>query len=226
MAFQANPIWQEENWYSGGFNQEVFIVETPAQPYQRVKETDGPEWGSLPFQPRLELAPVPIRFEEYISWCPEAKFEFFDGKPQIGYKIGTQHLLGMLLMTFGLASAVQVLPPQAWIAALKQRIEMEQQDTQRKEAWWQLARQATNLLRNQFGLTHLGAIGDLVHPQPLNYWSEITLVTRDADIPKRWELYDALSELSEDPEIRLLQAERDYLTLEEKSAIAQELVEL
>lgn len=226
LAFQANPIWQEENWYSGGFNQEVFIVETPAQPYQRVKETDGPEWGSLPFQPRLELAPVPIRFEEYISWCPEAKFEFFDGKPQIGYKIGTQHLLGMLLMTFGLASAVQVLPPQAWIAALKQRIEMEQQDTQRKEAWWQLARQATNLLRDQFGLTHLGAIGDLVHPQPLNYWSEITLVTRDADIPKHWELYDALSELSEDPEIRLLQAERDYLTLEEKSAIAQELVEL
>ena len=124
MAFQA-PIWQEENWYSGSFNQEVFIVETPAQPHQQVKETDGPEWGSLPFQPRLELAPVPIRFEEYISWCPEAKFEFFDGKPQIGYKIGTLHLLGMLLMTFGLASAVQVLPPQAWIAALKQRIEME-----------------------------------------------------------------------------------------------------
>ena len=92
--------------------------------------------------------------------------------------------------------------------------------------WWQLARQATNLLRDQFGLTHIGAIRDLVRPQPLNYWSEVTLVTRDADMPKHWEIYNALSELSEDPEIRLLQAEKDYLTLEEKSAIAGELVEL
>lgn len=129
-------------------------------------------------------------------------------------------------MTFGLASAVQVLSPQAWIAALKQRFQMEQQDAQRKEAWWQLARQATKLLRDQFGLNRIGAIGDLVRPQPLNYWSEITLVTRDADIPKHWEIYDALSKLSEDPEIRLLQAERDYLTLEEKRAITGELVEL
>jgi Uma2 family endonuclease len=226
LAFQADLIWQEENGSSGGVEQEAFRVETPASPYQRVKETEGPEWGSLPFLPRLDLAPVPIRFEEYISWCPEAKFEFFEGKPQIGYKIGTQHLLAMLLMTFGLASAVQILPPQAWIAALKRRIERAQQDAQRKEAWWQLARQSAHLLRDQFGLTQVGAIGDLVRPRPLNYWSEITLVTRDADIPKYWEIYDALAKLSKDPEIHFIRAENDYLTAEEKEAIAQEMVEL
>ncbi|NJL40162.1 MAG: Uma2 family endonuclease [Leptolyngbyaceae cyanobacterium RM2_2_4] len=225
LAFRANLIWQEENWYNG-FEQEAFVVETSAQPYQKVKEMEGPEWGSLPFQPQLSLSPTPIRFEEYISWCPEAKFEFFDGKPQIGYKIGTKHVLGMLMMTFGLVSAVQVLPPQTWIAALRQRLDLEQQDAQRKAAWWQLARQAAERLHNQFGLSHVGAIGDLVRPQPLNYWSEITLVTQDADIPEYWKIYDALSELSKDPEIRFIRAENDYLTVEEKEAIAQEMIQL
>ena len=56
--------------------------------------------------------------------------------------------------------------------------------------------------------------------------SEITLVTRDADIPKYWEIYDALAKLSKDPEIHFIRAENDYLTTEEKEAIAQEMVEL
>ncbi len=226
LAFWAHLVWREDDWHRGGFEQDLFIVETPAQPYQRVRETDGPKWGSLSFQPRLELTPVPLRFEEYISWCPEAKFEFFDGKPQIGYQIGTKHLIGMLLMTFGLASAVQVLPPQAWIAAIKHRIAMEQQNSSRKAEWWQLARQAADLLRNQFGLTRIGVIGDLVRSQPLNYWSEITLVAWDAKTPNNWEIYDALSSLSEEPEIHLLQAEKDYLREEERTAIAHELVEI
>lgn len=225
LAFSTNIVWNEDNPYQNWLDQAVFSVEQ-STPYQRVRGTGGYEWGSLPFAPRLDLAPVPIQFEEYVSWCPEAKFEFFDGKPQIGYKTGSQHLIGLLLMTFGLASAVQVLPPQAWIAALRNRLELEQQDHQRKADWWEIARQAAELLRSQFGLTRIAVIGDLVRSQPLNYWSEITLVTWETDIPEHWKIYDALSKLSREPEISFLRAEKDYLTAEQKNAIAQEPIEI
>ncbi|MBD1847412.1 Uma2 family endonuclease [Cyanobacteria bacterium FACHB-63] len=226
LAFATDTIWNEENLYQNWFDRSIFIVEAPISGHQRVRGGGGHEWGSLPFKPRLDLAPVPIRFEEYISWCPEAKFEFFEGKPQIGYKIGSQHLIGLLLMTFGLASAVQVLPLKAWIAALRHRLDLEQQDTQRKADWWKIARQAAELLREQFGLTRIGVIGDLVRPQPLNYWSEITLVSWDQDISEHWKIYEALLRLSRDPEINLLRAEKDYLRAEEKADMTQNLVEI
>lgn len=133
-------------------------------------------WGTLPFDPKLQLEPTLIRFEEYISWCPGAKFEFFDGKTQISYKRGTKQVLALLLVTFGLASAVKVLPPQAWMQALKQRVLWEQEDKQRKTEWWQLARQAATMLREQFDIQRVGVIGDLTRSQPLNYWSELQLV--------------------------------------------------
>lgn len=226
LAFSTDITWNEEDRYQNWLERSVFMVETPVSSYQRTRSIEGHEWSSLPFKPCLDLAPVPIRFEEYISWCPEAKFEFFEGKPQIGYKVGSQHLIGLLLMTFGLVSTVQVLPIQAWVAALRKQLDQEQQDTVRKAAWWKLARQTAALLREQFGLTRIGVIGDLVRPQPLNYWSEITLVSWDQDISDIWKIYDALSRLSQDPEISLLRAEKDYLRAEEKADMTQNLVEI
>ena len=58
--------------------------------------------------------------------------------------------LAMLLMTFGLESAVKLLPPQAWIEGLRQRLEWEQHDAERKAEWWQLAHQAAEQLRAHF----------------------------------------------------------------------------
>lgn len=225
LAFFPAPLWREENWYRGGRNQEMFILEAPEQPFQRIpSHNDGLGWGCLPFTPDLQHEPVPISFEQYICWCPEAKFEFWDGKPQIGGDRGIKHLIGMLLMTFGLASSVKVLPPEAWVNALQERVALEQQDNERKAAWWNIARQAAALLRD-YGVTKLGVIGDLVRPQPLNYWSDITLVAWDVPERKGYEIYQDLRKLSQEPKLRLLEPD-DYMTVEEKQAISKELVEI
>lgn len=226
LAFHSSHLWDEENWYGGRAQPDLFVLEAEPQPFQRIEAIESEQWGSLPFAPHLGLDPTPIRFEEYISWCPRAKFEFFDGKPQISYRRGTKQVLGLLLMTFGLANAVRLLPPQAWIEALRQRLTLEQEDEQRKTHWWQLARQAASILRQRFGIQRVGVIGDLVSPQPLNYWSEIKLVVWNLDRQSDTEIYRALSAVSQEPEIRVLDAEHRYLTAGEKEAIEHELVEI
>ncbi|MBD2068664.1 Uma2 family endonuclease [Leptolyngbya sp. FACHB-671] len=219
LAFHSSPLWNEENWYGGRAQPKLFVLETEPQSFQRIKVIESAQWGSLPFAPHLQLEPTLIQFDEYISWCPPAKFEFFDGKPQISYKRGTKRVLELLLMTFGLASAVKVLPPQAWVQALRQRVLSMQQDEQRKAEWWQLAQQAASVLREQFGIQRVGVIGDLVCPQPLNYWSEIQLVVWEMDRRSGLDIYKALSAVSEEPKIQLINVEKDYLTTEEKEVI-------
>ena len=227
LAFSPALLWREEDWYRGGRNQEMFILEVPKQPFQRIPSyNDGLGWGCLPFSPDLQHEPVPIAFEQYICWCPEAKFEFWDGKPQIGSEKGIRNLIGMLLMTFGLASSVKVLPPEAWVNALRSRVALEQQDNERKAAWWNIARQAAALLRETCGVTRVGVIGDLVRPQPLSYWSDITLVAWDVPERKGYEIYQARSKLSKEPSVRLLEVERNYMTVEEKQALSHEKVEI
>jgi hypothetical protein len=123
-------------------------------------------------------------------------------------------------MTFGLASAVKVLPLPAWIQALKQRVLWEQEDEQRKTKWWQLARQAATILREQFGIQQVGVIGDLTRSQPLNYWSELQLVIWQGETRSNMDIHKVLSAVSQIPEIQLIDAEHDYLTADEKAAIA------
>lgn len=78
----------------------------------RFSEEEGTE---APFAPRLDLGPVPMTFEEYISWGGEVKFEMFDGKPVFGggYET-TKEWLGMLMMTLGVAETVKYLPAGEW----------------------------------------------------------------------------------------------------------------
>jgi hypothetical protein len=45
--------------------------------------------------------------------------------------------------------------------------------------WWKIAKEAAALLREQHGAKRLAVTGDLVRPQPLNFWSEMTLVAYD-----------------------------------------------
>ncbi len=220
LAFRSDSLWNEENWYRGRLQQDLFTLEADPQPFQRLEKIESAKWGTLPFDPKLQLEPASIRFEEYISWCPGAKFEFFDGKIQISYKRGTKQVLALLLMTFGLASAVKVLPPQAWIQALKQRVLWEQEDEQRKTKWWQLARQAATMLQEQFDIPRVGVIGDLTRSQPLNYWSELQLVIWQGKTRSTMDIHKALSAVSQAPEIQLIDAEHDYLTADEEEAIA------
>ena len=98
------------------------IFEVPESITQQKHRFDGENelgWGSVPFAPRLDLAPVAITFEEFISWGGEVKFEMADGKPIFGGgHQTTQEWLGLLMMTLGLAETVKYLPPEEWSKVL------------------------------------------------------------------------------------------------------------
>lgn len=89
-----------------------------------------------------------------------------------------------------------------------------------------MARQAASLLRSKYGVTRLGVIGDLVKPEPLNFWSEITLVVWDLAERKNYEIYQDLSNLSNEPDINLVEADSKYATVAQQQQIAQSLVEI
>ncbi len=131
----------------------------------------------------------------------------------------------MLMMTFGLESAVKLLPPQAWIEGLRQRLEWEQHDAERKAEWWQLARQAAERLRAHFSLGRLGVIGDLTMPQPLNYWSDITLVYWEK-FDNSWKAFDVLRDIDPDCRIDLLEFQPEWLTADQLWQVERHLVEL
>lgn len=82
-------------------------------------EHDKLGWDTLPFAPTPDLAPMRVRFEQFIAWTPEAKFEWYDGRPRIDSVEGTRRLLGMLLMSCGLFEAVKLIAPKRWVAALE-----------------------------------------------------------------------------------------------------------
>ena len=174
LAFCPTVLWQDED--ANPIDAGLWVVEQPVENWQRPASEIGPKLGSLLFIPNIQREAVPLSFEEFISWAPRAKFEFIEGKPLIESTPGTRNVLAMLLMTFGLASVVKLLPPQAWLQGLRQRLAWERQDAERKAEWWAIARQAAAILQTDFGVGRLGVIGDLAMPQPLNYWSGITLV--------------------------------------------------
>lgn len=226
LVFHPEQLWYEDNWYRSSLEQKIFTLEVPKQPYQRISGIkDGLGWGRLAFAPDLQLTPTPISFEEYICWAPQAKFEFWHGKPQIGGEIGIRNLIGMLLMTFGLRSSIKVLPPLAWISAIKQRFLLEQQDSERKAQWWKLAHQAANILCSDFNIERIAVIRDLTSSKPLNYWSNITLFVWDIPNHQGYKIYQALSNLSKQPEIRVMD-EGDYLTVDDENAIARGFVDI
>jgi hypothetical protein len=87
-------------------------------PTERSYDPNELRWGSLPYTPRIGLEPVPIRFEEFLSWCPQAKFEDMGGL-WIGGSEGSRRCMGMLLMTLGLIEAVKLATPREWVAFLQ-----------------------------------------------------------------------------------------------------------
>jgi Uma2 family endonuclease len=86
-------------------------------PLEHSYDPDELGWDFLPYAPRVGLEPVPIRFEEFISWCPQAKFEDMGGL-WIGGSEGSRRCMGMLLMTLGLVEAVKLATPREWVAFL------------------------------------------------------------------------------------------------------------
>jgi predicted nucleotidyltransferase len=79
------------------------------------------------------------------------------------------------------------------------------------------------MLRERFDVKRVAVIGDLVRPEQLHYWSEITLVVWG--LPKeRRELYTALDELSRTPAVNVRAAETALPR--QQAALQREAVEL
>ena len=130
-------------------------------------------------------------------------------------------------MTFGLTSIIKVLPPAVWCDALLNRLNLElERGGQRKAEWWQKAREVAAIIRESFAPSKIGIIGDLTKPEPLSYWSEITLVIWGLSEDKRWDIYSLLREIKEDVSLSVIDVERDYLTSEQKKDIDNSMVEI
>ncbi|MEM9245667.1 MAG: hypothetical protein AAGA67_08010, partial [Cyanobacteria bacterium P01_F01_bin.153] len=224
LAFCGAELWQDGD--ANPMGDGLWILEQPVENWAPPPSEIGPQWGSLLFTPNIQREPVPVNFEEFISWAPRAKFEFMDGKPLIESRLGTRNVLAMLLMTFGLTSVVKLLPPQAWIQGLRQRLERERHNAERKAQWWAIARQAAEILRTDFGVERLGVIGDLPMAQPLNYWSGMTLVYWET-LEKSWQAYDALRDIDPDRHIvDLCHGDKHWLTADQRWQIERHLVSL
>ncbi|MFO1432567.1 MAG: Uma2 family endonuclease [Candidatus Competibacteraceae bacterium] len=201
LAFYPERLWTFDP-YQGPFEPVVFTRESQPEESVAANGKGGLGYGSLPFAPRLGLEPTAIHFDEYISWCPEAKFEYADNRIDIA---GMREFLGLLLMTVGLMETITLLPPCQWIEALLKAEEEEHHDAARKEDWWRIAREAAVLLRERFGAHQVAVAGDLVRSRPLNYWSEIELIAQDlpasAVSEANWALYQAYKA----PQVHLLE---------------------
>lgn len=209
LVFVPERVWDPRSVH--GFEQPaVFEVErSPSSPVREWKtQPSQVRWGSLPFEPQVALTPLPISCDQFLSWCPEAKFEGLGRWPYIGGRTGTRNVLGMLLMMFGLTEVVKVLPPREWVAGLAEAEEARRTDAQRRAEWWDLARKAADLLREEFDVERVAVTGDLLSPAPLNLWSEITLVVWEWPRKGPGNIYYALYQLSQEPVIDLIRAER------------------
>ena len=223
IEFYPAKLWTEER---GRWEQVVRISESNADDADdKQKVIDDEAWGSVRFAPRIELIPEPISFKEFLAWAPEAKFEWWDDRPQICGREGTRNTLGMLLLTFGLNEAVRLGHPREWVEALGRRREAIASDRRRKADWWEVAREAARVMRREFQFERIGIIGDLVRVEPLNYWSEVSLVIWQ-DIPgDAWlRLWEKFKETGGEIPIDIVEAGRARGW--RRAAIETELIEI
>lgn len=217
LTFFPARLWKGEARLGRSVERSLFEVEAGAQslagriPYagKGIDETRG----LVKLQAQLE--PEVIAFDDYIYWCPEAKFEFIDGRPWLGGHEGIQGLMGLLLKTFGLLEVVKLANPKDWIEALLQA-QAEDASPDRRQNWWKAARQQAQFLRDQFGVTRVAVAGELVQNAPLDYWSKLVLVVWGvSDVQKPYtSIQQVVGQMSGDPEIQLIFADRELSEIE------------
>jgi hypothetical protein len=164
-----------------------------------LRDTPGEDltWGSLTFKPQVDLNPVPIQFDQFVSWCPEAKLEGYGGHyPLVGGELGSRNALGLLLMSLGLLETVKLFPPQAWVAALQKMEQQFAQDADCRQQVWNEVSTLVQILHDQHHVQGIGIIGDLLdEEQPWHFWSKILLVIWDA--PERLDLWEIKRNLNQ-----------------------------
>jgi hypothetical protein len=229
LTFFPDKIWLEKdgNWQSPLENN-WFEVAADAPRLERIQKMgEGVDWSRRLAKFSVDLEPVTIAFEDYIFWCPEAKFEFANGRPEIGGRDGIKGLAGMLLMTLGVLDVVRLAHPRDWVAAL---LRSQADDPNHRAAWWKLAREVATFLRSHYDVTRIAVAGDLVAPEPLHFWSELVLVVWGLP-PCGWSPWGRsqdgytnprgiVQELSEQPLIQLIDASRALTKAEEGMMLA------
>jgi hypothetical protein len=119
LALSLPHLWtmSERDWDQPWL---PFLGAPPQPPLPPVTGRQPGElgWDALPFAPRIALAPTRLTFTEYLSWCPEAKFEALGGKTVIGGDEGTRRVLAMLLMGLGLVEVVKLAHSSEWTGVL------------------------------------------------------------------------------------------------------------
>ncbi|MCX5965976.1 MAG: hypothetical protein NT070_23485 [Cyanobacteria bacterium] len=159
----------------------------------------------------IALEPVPIPFEDFAYWTPESKFEFADGKPEIGGAEGVKGLTGMMLMTFGLTEAVKLFHPKDWVEALMHLRSIARTPLEETPAWKQ-AIEIAIFLRDQYGCDRVAVSGDLVDLGTLTDWSDFVIIAwglpQEKWSPNALSPYSALYQMNPDYNMHLVYGEQ------------------
>ena len=85
------------------------------------------------------------------------------------------------------------------------RLRAEQKKTEiRHEQAWQLARQAAQLLKDQFGVERIVAFGSLIHPDRFTRWSDVDLAAWGLTSSNWLKAIGAVNSLSREIELNLV----------------------
>ena len=187
-------LWPEIPFAPPRDRRRPFIVEESRSTGRRKPALkNGMGWNSLPFEPKFDLIPIPVLFEEYICWSPEAKFEFWDGRIQISGEEGVRNMLGLILSTIGLVEACRFAPLGKWLASLRRRRSMESRESEIRREWRQRAVSAAEALRAKYGSRRIAITGDLLKADRLNFWSQPALAVWDVSFEQMQDIYRDLS---------------------------------
>ncbi len=103
------------------------------------------------------------------------------------------------------------IPPEKMEAyrqsARRRESERREAALQRREAAWGVAREAAQLLKEQFGATQVIAFGSLAHGAWFNARSDIDLMAEGIPPEKFWRAWSALDQISGGFEINLVASE-------------------
>ena len=167
----------------------------------------------------IALESVPIPFEDFAYWTPEAKFELVDGKPDIGGTEGVKGLTGMMLMTFGLTEAVKLFHPKDWVQALIRLRSIAITPLKQTPAWKQ-AIEIAIFLRDQYGCDRVAVSGDLVDLGTLTAWSDFIIIAwglpQEHRSPNSLNPSSVLYQMNPDYNIHLVYGEQPEDDREEK----------
>ncbi|HMY76399.1 MAG TPA: Uma2 family endonuclease, partial [Blastocatellia bacterium] len=190
LAIALDQLWPDEHGWD--MEKQPFLIEDAPETPVWARSKQGWGWRRRKFAPKISLWPKTLSFADFISWCPETKIEFWDGRPQICGREGSRNVIAMLMQTFGLIEVSRLVPPLDWLAAIESSWQRENNDRTIRELWRQKANDIAAMLRREFGLQKIALTGDLLKSKTINYWSELGLAISGLERAEHHKIYEAL----------------------------------